>query len=95
MALITIENNKVHIRYSRKKLKVLKLLYPKEDYKFISSVIRLMSKNDSVQSIEDVNYLSRYSNNLMSMSKLKDVDVPPTQKNKDWLFKNYIYSCKE
>lgn len=39
----------------------------------------------------DIDYMSRYSNNLLSLSAIQRIELPPTKKNKDWLFRNYVY----
>ncbi|MCR5574710.1 MAG: hypothetical protein K6F78_07820 [Bacteroidaceae bacterium] len=50
-----------------------------------------MKRNKWVNTVEDVNYLTRYSNNLLAFSPLQSIDVAPTKQSKDWLFRNYVY----
>ena len=95
LGLITVVNDKISIRYSDSKLRVLEQLYSPKEYQFISRTIRSLSSNKSISSIETINYLSRYSNNLMTVSQLQGIDLEPTEKTKEWLFKRYVYAEKK
>ena len=94
LGLITVVNNQVNVRYSDKKLRVLESLYSPKDYQFISKAIRSLSSNKSINSVDTINYLSRYSNNLMSVSQLQGIDLAPTEQSEDWLFRKYVYAGK-
>lgn len=39
--------------------------------------------------------VSRYSNNLLTVSPLETIDLEPTESNKKWLFDNYVESLVE
>ena len=91
VGLIIVDGNKVDVRYSRQKLNALQGLFPEKEYKFVSRVVRQMKRNGKVNTVEDVNYLTRYSNNLIAFSPLQNIDVAPTEQSKDWLFRNYVY----
>lgn len=45
----------------------------------------------SQASPERINYLSRYSNNLIQFSPLTTIDLEPTPKNYKWLFETYVF----
>lgn len=92
LGLVIVNGDEVKIRYSEKKLRVLKELYSKKEYDFISKVVRSMAGNENLKSINAINYLSRYSNNLITVSQLQTIDVPPTVRNENWLYNNYVYS---
>ena len=47
--------------------------------------------NGSVNSVEAIDYLTRYSNNLIAVSPLQTIDIEPTEQSKKRLFQNYIY----
>jgi len=91
VGLIIVDGEQVDVRYSRQKLNALQGLFPEKEYKFVSRVISQMKRNKRVNTVEDINYLTRYSNNLISFSPLQNIDVLPTEKSKDWLFRNYVY----
>lgn len=91
LGLIFVNEDKVKIRYSQKKLRVLKDLYSENEYKFIAKVMRSLN-NELITSVDTINYLARYSNNLIAISKLQSIDLAPSSKNEDWLFRNYVYA---
>lgn len=96
LGLITVDEKGVQIKCSAKKLNALKLLLPEKKYNYISNIIySLMKKNNSINSIETINYMTRYSNNLITLSSLKRIDLEPTEKNKKWLYRNYVYNGGE
>ena len=92
VGMIIIDGSKVDIRYSEDKLKALKYLYPQVKYDFISRTIRSLPHNNSIQGKKDIDYLTRYCNNLIAVSPLQTIDLEPNEHNKDWLFRNYVHS---
>jgi len=70
---------------------VLKLLYDEKEYKAIAKIVRSMQNNGSIKSEASIDYLSRYSNNLITVSSLRKMDIAQTKSNEDWLFRNYVY----
>ena len=91
VGLIIVDGEQVDVRYSRNKLNALQGLFPEKEYKFVSRVISQMKRNKRVNTVEDINYLSRYSNNLITFSPLQCIDIVPTEQNKEWLFRNFVY----
>jgi len=91
VGLIIVDGEQLDVRYSRRKLNALQFLFPEKEYRFVSKVVSQMRKNKRVKTVEDVNYLTRYSNNLIAFSPMQSIDLSPTGQNKDWLFKNYVY----
>lgn len=91
VGLIIVDGEQVDVRYSRQKLNALRGLFPEKEYCFVARVVSQMKRNKRVNTVEDVNYLTRYSNNLISFSPLQSIDVSPTEQSKDWLFRNYVY----
>ena len=91
VGLIIVDGNQLDVRYSRKKLNALRWLIPEKEYRFVSKVVSQMRRRKHVNTVEDVNYLTRYSNNLIAFSPLQSIDLTPTERNKDRLFKNYVY----
>ena len=49
-----------------------------------------MPTNGKIKNVNDINYLSRYSNNLIAVSPLQSIDIEPTEQSKIRLFQNYI-----
>jgi len=91
VGLIIVDNQGIEVRYSQKKLSLLQGVFSEKESRFISKVINSLQRNQSVNSVEAVNYLTRYSNNLISVSPLQTIDIEPTEQSKSWLFRNYVY----
>lgn len=92
VGLIFVEGDKIDMRYSSEKLKALQGLFPKESYDFISQVVRSMGRRYSEYTVDTIDYLTRYSNNMISLSPLQSIDVMPTGQNKDKLYRNFVYA---
>lgn len=91
LGVIIVANDKIKIRYSRKKISVLKGLFSPKTYEQLNKVIHNISRNNTIDSVSAINYMSRYSNNLLSVSQLLTVDVAPDKKSEDWLYRTYVY----
>lgn len=91
VGLIFVDGDKVEMRYSSEKLKALQGLFPEESYNFISRVVRSMGKKHSEYTVDTIDYLTRYSNNMISLSPLQSIDVLPTEQNKAKLYRNYVF----
>lgn len=95
VGLIIVDGDTLEVRYSQKKLNALKTLFSDKEYRFVSRVITSLKKNNSINSVDAVNYLTRYSNNLIAVSPLQSIDVTSTEQNKEWLFRNYVYDSSK
>lgn len=89
--MIIVDGNQIDMRYSPQKLNALQALFSEKEYNFISRVVSQMKKNRQIEAIGDINYLARYSNNLIAFSPLQTIDIETTEQNKKWLFRNYVY----
>ena len=88
LGIVIIDDKGIGVRYSDKKMNTLKVLCGEEEYKFASRVVRSLS----FPSIAHVEYMTRYSNNLIALSPIQTVDLEPNEKNKKWLYRNYVYA---
>lgn len=95
VGIIYVADGKISFRYSQKKLSALKPLLNPACYKALCGIVTSMDKNNSLESPERINYLSRYSNNLIQFSPLTTIDLEPTPKNFRWLFESYVYKKPE
>ena len=91
LGILTIENEKVKVLYSQKKLEILKMLYTEKEYKAISSIVRNGLRE--LTSVETLKYLTRYSNNLISFSPIQSIDKTQANITGEWLYKNYVYDA--
>ena len=91
VGLIIIDGEKIDILYSQEKLDAIRSLFSQKEYEFISQVVSSMPTNGSINSIEAIDYLIRYSNNMIAFSPLESIDIAPTEQSKNLLFQNYVY----
>ena len=91
LGVLPIEQNKVKVYYSQKKLGIAKLLYTPKGYKAISSIVRKELRE--LASVETLKYLTRYSNNLISFSPIQSIDKSQANINGEWLYRNYVYNA--
>ena len=92
LGLIIVDGDNVKVRYSIEKLNALQGLYTKSEYDFVHRVMKSISSGNVIQSTDAINYLSRYSNNLIAVSSLQDIDLDSSQESQDWLYRNYVYA---
>lgn len=93
LGLIFVDGDKVDVRYSQQKLDAVRALFPPKEYEFLSQVVSSMPTDGNINSVEDINYLARYSNNLIAISPLQSIDIAATEQSKASLFSNYIYEA--
>jgi len=91
IGVIYVDDKNISFKYSNTKLNALKPLLHRDNYKALSEIVTSMGKNKSLKSPERINYLSRYSNNLIQFSPLTTIDLAPTPKNYKWLYETYVY----
>ena len=93
VGLIIVDGEQTDVRYSSQKLDALQGSLPEKEYLFVSRVVSQLGNNKRANSVDDVNYLTRYSNILTTFSPLQSFDVVPPEESKDLLFRNYVYDC--
>ncbi len=93
LGLIFVDGTKVDVRYSQQKLDAIRGLFSPKEYEFLSRVISSMPTDGSINSVDSINYLTRYSNNLIAVSPLQTIDIEATEQSKDSLFRNYIHEA--
>jgi hypothetical protein len=95
VGLIIVDNQGIEVRYSQKKLSLLQGVFSEKESKFISRVINSLQRNKSLNSVDAVNYLTRYSNNLITVSPLQTIEIEASEQSKNWLFRNYVYDSTQ
>ena len=90
VGLIFVDGDKIDIRYSKQKLDALRGLFPQKEYEFVSRVVQSMPTSGKITSVKDINYLACYSNNMITVSPLKSIDIEASEQTKTKLFQNYI-----
>ena len=85
VGLIIVDGDNIDIRYSRQKLNAIQPFFSEKEYKLLSRVV--VSMNKTVNSTDTINYLTRYSNNLISISPLQRIDITSSKQSKEKLYK--------
>ena len=91
VGVITVVGDKVNVRISRQKLNAIQKLFSEKEYKFLSRVVTQIKQDNRINSVDALNYLTRYSNNLLTFSPLQSIDIEPTEQSQNWLYRNYVY----
>lgn len=95
IGMLIVDDSNISVHYSDNKLNALKYLFPSSSNDFINKAIRSLSTNNNIKSKKDIDYLSRYSNNLITFSPLQPIDLEPSLLNKKRLFHRYVESLVE
>lgn len=90
LGIIYVDGDKISVRYSDEKLRLMRPFVSQPEYEVVETALQAISTDHPIRSVSEISYLSRYSNNLIGFSELKDIKLEATDKNKDWLFNNYI-----
>ena len=89
VGLIVVVGDKVEVRTSDKKIAVAKLLLTEKEYQYVALAVKNYEK--TIKTEGDVEYLSRYSNNIIQFSPLKTIDVAPTKESMEWIYNRYLF----
>ncbi len=90
IGLIVLTEGRIEVKTSLKKLKATEHLLSAKEYKFVARTLGEMRNN--IKTEQAVDYLTRYSNNLITVSPMQTIDIEDTKKNMEWLYRNYVYS---
>lgn len=89
VGVIVMTGEMVEVLTSSKKMKAAEVLLSEKEYRFISRTLGEMK--NSVKTKKVVDYLTRYSNNLITVSPMQTIDMEYSSRNRDWLYRNYVY----
>lgn len=90
IGLIVLTEGGIEVKTSIKKLKAVQSLLSDKEYRLVAQILGRMKNN--IKTEQTVDYLTRYSNNLITISPMRTIDIEDSKKNKDWLYRNYVYS---
>ncbi len=81
LGIIYVDGDDISVRYSYEKLQMMKSFVGERSYEALETILRAMTTDHPIRSAGEISYLSRYSNNLIGFSELKDIKLEPTEKN--------------
>ena len=67
----------IEVRYSTAKLKAVKDLVPEIDYTYLRRTLHSLSTKHTIDSVADIDYLNRYSNNIPDNKSVLSRNSPP------------------
>ena len=89
VGLLAFKDNESTYFYSERKLEALKSLYPEKVYTFYRGLIEHLN-TEQLTSASSLDYLHRYSNNLLTISQVSDVNMEYSPETAHWLYENYV-----
>lgn len=92
VGIIFCQGGEIEVRYSNVKLNAVKSLLPKIEYNSLRSSVISMAAKNTLDSVSQIDYLNRYSNNLLTVSELRSVRLGDSALSKNKLYKMYVYN---
>ena len=90
VGIIFCQDEKIDVRYSNAKLRAVKGLLSSVEYCSLRKLLVSLAVSNALASVSQIDYLSRYSNNLLSVSERRTVRMSGSL-SKDKLYKLYVY----
>ena len=91
VGIIFYQGGQLEMKYSTAKLGVVKKLLSDAEYNYLRRALTTLSSKNVLESVSSIDYLNRYSNNIMTVSGLRKVKVDSPRISKDRLYKMYVY----
>ena len=91
VGIIFYQGGHLEMKYSTAKLGVVKKLLSDAEYNYLRRALTTLSSKNVLESVSSIDYLNRYSNNIMTVSGLRKVKVDSPRISKDRLYKMYVY----
>lgn len=92
IGIIFCEEGIVEVRYSTAKLNAVRQLVSDVDYNYLRRTLSSMSTKKNLNSVAGVDYLSRYSNNVLTVSQMRKVKMDSSSLSKSKLYRMYVYN---
>ncbi len=91
VGIIFCQEGDIEVRYSNVKLDAVKNLLPESDYKYVRRTLWSMSTKGRLESVANIDYLNRYSNNILTVSEIKKVRMDSSKLTRNKLYKMYVH----
>jgi len=89
VGMLAFDGDKYSYRYSQRKLDALEKLLPKKVHDFFCNVIKNLDASQ-LCSEASLDYMNRYSNNLLALSTVQSINMEYNKDTTDWLFSSFI-----
>ena len=91
VGIIFCQGGQLEVKYSTAKLGVVKKLLSEVEYNYLRRVLTTVSAKKALESVSSIDYLNRYSNNILTVSGLRKVKMDSPHISKNRLYKMYVY----
>ena len=93
VGIIFCQDGKIEVKYSRSKLNVVRHLVSEAEYYYLRRTLVNMSTKNMLESVASIDYLNRYSNNLLTVSDVRKVRMDSSKLSRSKLYEMYVYKC--
>ena len=90
VGIILCQGGVIEVRYSTAKLNAVKQLLPEVDYNYLRRSLVSLSKKSALDSVASIDYLNRYSNNILTVSEIRKVKMDTKALSKEEFYKMYV-----
>ena len=91
VGIIFCQNGQIEVRYSTAKLNAVKSLLPQGDFNYLRRTVLSMATKNTIGSMASIDYLNRYSNNILAVSSIRQVKMDSPHISREKLYKMYVY----
>ena len=92
VGIIFRDGGGMELKYSNAKLGVVKQLLTEVEYNYLRRTLMSLSMNKTLDAVSSIDYLNRYSNNIMTVSSIYKVKADSPRISKERLYKMYVYN---
>lgn len=91
VGIIFCQNGKIEVKYSNAKLNAVRHLVSEAEYNYLRRSLVAMSTKNLLESVAHIDYLNRYSNNVLTVSDIRKVRIDSPRLSKSKLYEMYVY----
>lgn len=91
VGIIFCQAGKIEVKYSRAKLNAVRHLVPEAEYNYLRRTVVSMSTKNLLGSVASIDYLNRYSNNVLTVSDIRKVNMDSPRLTRNKLYEMYVY----
>ena len=91
VGIIFCQDGKIEVKDSLAKLKAVRQLVSEAEYYYLRRTLVAMSTRNLISSVASIDYLNRYSNNVLTVSDIRKVKMDSPRLSKNKLYEMYVY----
>lgn len=91
VGIIFCQDGKIEVRYSTAKLNAVKHLVSEAEYNYLRRTLVTLSTKNVLESVARIDYLNRYSNNVLTVSDIRKVRMDSPRLSRNRLYEMYVY----